>query len=121
MTQFGAFVEELAPGSQSSLPHWHRDEDEMVLILSGIVWAVEDGESTQLEPGDAVCWPRYTAVGHCLVNRSKAPARYLVIGTRAMLDRVSYPEHDRIQHVDRLNQERRFTTMTGAPAENPLA
>ncbi|MDW4499601.1 cupin domain-containing protein [Sulfitobacter sp. D35] len=119
LTQFGALVEELAPGSQSSLPHWHREEDEMVLILSGEVILREDGEETPLEPGDAVCWPKDTPVAHCLLNRSDAPARYVIVGTRAPLDRVTYPEHDRVQHVDRLHDERRFTTLAGGPAEKP--
>lgn len=119
LTQFGAFVEELAPGGRSSLPHWHREEDEMVLILSGTVALWEDGGETGLEPGDAVCWPAGDEIAHCLVNRGADTARYVVIGTRALLDRVTYPEHDRVQHVDRRNGERRFTTLAGAPADKP--
>ena len=30
LTQFGAFIEELPPGSSSSHAHWHANEDEMV-------------------------------------------------------------------------------------------
>ena len=30
LSQFGAFVEVLQPGSRSSIRHWHSAEDEMV-------------------------------------------------------------------------------------------
>ena len=56
LTQFGAFIEELPPGSTSGRRHWHETEDEMVLILSGEVVLVEDEESI-LRAGDAACWP----------------------------------------------------------------
>jgi hypothetical protein len=37
ITQFGAFVECLPPGSRSSLCHWHLREDEFVYMLEGEV------------------------------------------------------------------------------------
>ena len=95
LTQFGAFVEILPPGSRSSFRHWHETEDEMVMMLSGEVVLVENVE-TPLRPGDVVCWPAGQAVGHCLHNRSTGAARYLVIGTRRDRDRVHYPDHDLI-------------------------
>ena len=33
LTQFGAFVETLPPGSASSDRHWHEGEDEFLLVL----------------------------------------------------------------------------------------
>ena len=32
LTQYGAFIEILPPGSRSSFRHWHETEDEMVYI-----------------------------------------------------------------------------------------
>jgi uncharacterized cupin superfamily protein len=99
LTQFGALIETLPPGSQSSFRHWHETEDEMVLMLAGEVVLVEDSD-TLLGPGDVACWPAGLAVGHHLVNRSDAPASYLVIGSRHVRDRIHYPDDDLIAVKD---------------------
>lgn len=99
LTQFGAFIEELPPGSQSGHRHWHETEDEMVVMLSGHVILIEDAE-TPLGPGDVAAWPAGHAVGHRLDNRSDALARYLVIGTRNRTDRIHYIDHDLITEKD---------------------
>jgi uncharacterized cupin superfamily protein len=99
LTQFGAFVEILPPGSKSGFRHWHEGEDEMVMMLSGEVVLVEDAE-TLLCPGDVACWPAGQGIGHYLHNRGGAEARYLVIGTRHQGDRIHYPDHDLICKKD---------------------
>jgi uncharacterized cupin superfamily protein len=93
LTQFGAFIEVLPPGAASSFRHWHEAEDEMVVLLEGELVLVEDTE-TALQAGDVAAWPAGLAVGHCLHNRSDAPARYLVIGSRRAEDVIHYPDHD---------------------------
>jgi uncharacterized cupin superfamily protein len=99
LTQFGAFVEELPPGSRSGHRHWHEAEDEMIVLLAGEAVLVEDSEAT-VRAGDTACWPAGTAVGHRLDNRSDAPVRYLVIGTRHERDIIHYTDHDLITHKD---------------------
>jgi uncharacterized cupin superfamily protein len=99
LTQFGAFIETLPPGSRSGFRHWHETEDEMVLILSGEVVLIEDREEL-LSPGDVAAWPAGQGIGHCLENRSAAEVRYLVIGTRNSRDVVHYPDHDLVAHKD---------------------
>lgn len=99
LTQFGAFVETLPPGSASGHRHWHEGEDEMIYMLAGEVVLVEDTE-TVLRTGDAACWPAGSPVGHRLDNRSAAPASYLVVGTRHPTDIIHYSDHDLITHKD---------------------
>ncbi len=99
LTQFGAFVEELPPGSSSGHRHWHEAEDEAIYMLEGEAVLVETGE-TLLRPGDMACWPAGQPVGHRLDNRSEGPVRYLVVGTRLQQDVVHYTDHDLITHVD---------------------
>ena len=99
LTQFGAFLEELPPGSRSGHRHWHAAEDEMILLLAGELVLVED-EETILRQGDAAAWPAGHPVGHRLDNRSDAPARYLVIGTRKDRDTIHYTDHDLITTKD---------------------
>lgn len=99
LTQFGAFLEELPPGSRSGQRHWHEAEDEMILMLSGELVLVEDVETT-LCAGDVAAWPAGQAQGHRLDNRSDAPARYLVIGTRKDRDVIHYADHDLVTTRD---------------------
>ena len=96
LTQFGAFVETLQPGSRSSDRHWHGGEDEIAYVLSGEVTLVEESDETTLRSGDAACWRAGEPVAHQLVNRSEGPVSYLVIGARAADDRVHYAELDKI-------------------------
>lgn len=119
LTQFGTFVEELPPGSHSSHTHWHATEDEMVLILSGTVILTEGDIETALHPGDAACWRAGEAVGHSMHNRSDQPVRYVVIGTRAPQDRVTYPTLDRVLTFDRTTDTRTYQTLNGQPASKP--
>lgn len=99
LTQFGCFIEELPPGSTSGHRHWHENEDEMIVLLSGNLVLVEETE-TPLGAGDVACWPAGHPIGHRLDNRSGEPARYLVIGTRATTDTIHYTDHDLITLKD---------------------
>ncbi len=112
LTQFGAHLETLPPGSRSSFRHWHEGEDEMVYVLSGEVWLIED-EEVLLRPGEAACWPASHPVGHCLENRSAADATYLVVGTRKHNDIIHYPDHDLITVKD--GSKRRYLHADGRP------
>lgn len=112
LTQFGAFLEELPPGSRSGHRHWHEAEDEMILMLAGEVVLVEDQE-TLLRAGDVACWPAGHPVGHRLDNRSDAPARYLVIGSRRPRDRIHCTDYDLITEKD--GPARRYLRRDGTP------
>lgn len=119
LTQFGAFIEILPPGSASSIKHWHAQEDEMIFMLEGEVHLHEGDTISTLRPGDTATFKAGTALGHCLQNHSSAEARYLVIGTRGPADVVTYPDHDRILHFTRHPVSRRWTTAEGLPAVSP--
>ncbi len=119
LTQFGAFVEILPPGSRSSIKHWHAGEDEMVYMIAGEVLLYEGDHVSTLHPGDAATFKAGDAVGHCLENTSNTEARYLVIGTRSPGDVVTYPDHDRILRWDRTTQTRIWTDHDGQPATSP--
>lgn len=99
LTQFGAHLERLPPGSRSAFRHWHEAEDELVYVLEGEVWLIEDG-ATPLRAGEAAAWPAGSPVGHCLENRGSADALYLVVGTRAGRDVIHYPDHDLVTERD---------------------
>jgi uncharacterized cupin superfamily protein len=111
LTQFGAHLERLPPGARSSLRHWHAAEDELVYVLEGRVTLVEDGE-TELGPGEAAAWAAGAAVGHRLENRGDRPAVYLVVGTRAERDVITYPDDDLVTRRD--GARRRYERADGA-------
>lgn len=119
LTQFGAFVEILPPGSRSSIRHWHSDEDEMVYVLEGTVTLHEGDGTATLGAGDAATFKAGAPVGHFLENTGQAEARYLVIGTRAAADTVTYPDKDRILIVDRAADTVGWTDLAGRPSTNP--
>jgi uncharacterized cupin superfamily protein len=87
-SQFGVNLVTLAPGSWSSQRHWHQNEDEFIYVLEGEVTLVTDEGETVLGPGMAAGFPADAADGHHLVNRGRAPARYLEVGTRAATEEV---------------------------------
>ncbi len=115
LTQFGAFVQTLPPGSRSSLCHWHAREDEFIYMLTGKVTVYEGGVATPLLPGQAACFKAGVPVGHYLKNEGVEPATYLVVGARADHDTVTYPDHDRVLHWNDLTGEKYFTTLDGTP------
>jgi uncharacterized cupin superfamily protein len=119
LTQFGAFIEVLGPGACSSLKHWHAAEDELVYVLEGEVTLDEGDSVTVLRAGDAAAFRAGEPIGHCLVNRGESPTRCLIVGTRAPVDRITYPEHDRTCVRDRSLPEDVWVDGAGAPAASP--
>lgn len=119
LTQFGAYVEILQPGTRSSIKHWHSAEDEMVYVLAGQVTLVEGDAETLLNPGDAATFRAGEPVGHFLCNRSELLTRCLVVGTRAPVDRISYPDHDRVCLRDRSLPDDIWVDSAGQPASRP--
>lgn len=80
LTEMGVSHVTLKPGAWSSQRHWHESEDEFVVILSGeAVLVEEDGEAT-LRAGDCAAFPKGSANGHHLQNRSAADCVFLAIG-----------------------------------------
>ena len=115
LTQFGAALETLHAGGQSSQPHWHEAEDEFLYVLDGELTVSEDGIESVLHPGDACCWPAGSPVAHALLNRSGADATYLIVGTRAPEETVHYPGRDLVH--DRRDGRDRYTHTDGTPYE----
>eukprot|EP01030_Chromulinospumella_sphaerica_P024386 gene24386-24462_t len=119
LTQFGSFIEVLQPGCISSLKHWHSAEDEMVYVLEGEITVVEGDTETRLQAGGVAAFKAGVAVGHYLENRSSAPTRCLVVGTRAPVDRITYPDHARVCLRDRSLPDDLWTDLNGQPASRP--
>ena len=92
LVQFGAYLQVLAPGGVTSHRHWHTAEDEFLYVLDGTLVAVDDDGEHPLHPGDAACWRHGEPNGHHVKNLSDAPARFLIVGSRAARDTCHYPD-----------------------------
>jgi len=81
LTQMGASHVVLKPGAWSSQRHWHEDEDELVIMLSGEAVLVEDDGEVIVCAGDIIAFPSGVQNGHHLQNRSDADCVFVAIGT----------------------------------------
>ncbi|OUS07990.1 cupin [Rhodobacterales bacterium 52_120_T64] len=124
LTQFGAIVEILPPGSTSSIKHWHQNEDEMIYMLEGEALVYEGELSYTLNAGEVATFKAGKPIGHYIENVGDTPIKYLVIGTRSTSDVVTYPDNDRVLKFERPAGRQRFsrysyTTLLGKPARSP--
>lgn len=99
LTQFGANIVYLEPGAVASLRHWHLNEDEFAMVLTGTLTLAEDTGETQMGPGECAGWKAGVAVGHRFENRSDQAASFLVIGTRAPAEVATYTQVDMQVHI----------------------
>lgn len=81
LTHLGASHVVLKPGAWSSQRHWHEDEDELVIMLSGEAVLIEDEGETIMRAGDVAAWPAGIANGHHLVNRTDSDCIFIAIGS----------------------------------------
>ena len=79
LTLMGASHVVLKPGAWSSQRHWHRDEDELVVMIAGEAVLIEDAGETVMRAGDVVGWPAGATDGHHLVNRGDADCVFVAI------------------------------------------
>ena len=97
LTQFGAYSVTLPPSAKASDRHWHSVEDEFLLVLDGTATVIDDNGAHQLGAGDAAAWRKGDPNGHHVLNKSAAPVRYLIIGSRVVEDICTYPDSGRRQ------------------------
>ncbi len=91
-SKVGVLIEELPPHRQSVPLHWHTHEEEHMWFLAGTATLRLGDERHVVKAGDYVCFPAGRALGHCIVNDSDEPCRYLVIGQRSPDDVCFYPD-----------------------------
>lgn len=95
LTQFGAHIITLPPGSWSSQRHWHSREDELIMILEGHPTFIDENGETELSPGDITAHPAGDGNGHHMQNRTEGNVNFLIIGTRMPeADHAHYPDID---------------------------
>jgi uncharacterized cupin superfamily protein len=78
----GVCMEEIAPGRQAYVAHYHLLEEEQLLVLEGRPTLRLGERRIPMEPGSYVVFPAGQKAGHALVNETDEPVRYLIIGER---------------------------------------
>ena len=78
------------PDSRMPVPHYHRDWDETVLGLSGVVTFTVAGDAIDVGPGDTLFIRRGTV--HGFDNNSKDMARCLCVLTPGVLGPAYFRE-----------------------------
>ena len=68
LSQFGAVLMTMKPGSRSSLRHWHRNQDEFAIVTEGELVLHDNSGETIVRPGDCIGWPKNDGDGHCLLT-----------------------------------------------------
>lgn len=104
LTDFGVSHVVLKPGAASSQRHWHEDEDEFVVMLSGEAVLVDDYGRTPMGPGDMAVFPKGDPNGHHLVNESAADCAFVAFGRTATSD-CHYPDID--MHLSKAGYRRK--------------
>ena len=113
ITQFGANLVTLAPGALSSLRHWHEQQDEFLVVVSGTCTLIDDHGETTLGMGECAAFPAGDGNGHHLINRTDLDAQFLVVGTHTPTETGHYSDVDMKVSVDQTGFQ--FTRRDGTP------
>jgi uncharacterized cupin superfamily protein len=92
----GVSYEELPPGKQSCPLHYHMVEEEHIVALEGEATLRLGAERLTIRAGDYVGFPAGERRGHCLINETDKPFRYIMIGDNAADDVCVYPDSNKI-------------------------
>jgi uncharacterized cupin superfamily protein len=99
LTDFGVSHVVLKPGAWSAQRHWHEDEDEFLVMISGEAVLVDDNGRHPMRAGDCASFPKGEENGHCLINESTTDCVFVVVGKSANGD-CHYPDIDMHNHAD---------------------
>ena len=80
-------------------------------MLEGELTLIEDQGETVLRAGDCAVFPKGTGNGHHMVNRGKATAAYLEVGSRDPADLTMCSDIDMMS----ANSDGRFVHKDGIP------
>lgn len=95
--KIGVSYEELPPGKQSCPFHYHMKEEEHIVALEGEATLRLGDERYTLRAGDYVGFPAGERLGHCLINETDKPFRYIMIGDNDPHEVCVYPDSHKIQ------------------------
>ena len=90
LTQIGAHLVRVEPGRETTVYHYHEDQEELVYILEGRARLEIAEETVEVGAGDFVGFP-VGGPAHLMTNVSDRDLVYLMIGERRRRDVTVYP------------------------------
>ena len=94
--QLGGSVYELDPGESVCPYHYEHPDEEWLIVLAGAPTLRDPDGEHELFPGDVICFPEGPDGAHKVTNRSEAPARVLMLSTKAGTAVAVYPDSGKI-------------------------
>lgn len=94
--KLGASVFELPPGQRSFPYHLHHANEELLLVLDGLVVLRRQEGEEELRRGDTALFPRGPNGAHQVLNRSDRPARFLMVSTMIEPEILEYPDSGKV-------------------------
>lgn len=116
ITDFNANHVTIPPGCWSSQRLWHEGEDELVVIVSGEGFLVDDHGRHVLHAGDVAVFPKGDGNGHKIVNESRSDLILLAV-SRPEASPVHYSDIDLIWTPEDGEQHRDGTPYATATAK----
>ena len=113
LTQFGANIVTLPAGALSSLRHWHEEQDEALIVLSGTLTLVDDSGESTLQAGDVCTFPAGEANGHQIINHSDTDGSFFVVGPHTDHEPAWYSDLD--MKISTQNGKGEFTRKDDSP------
>ncbi len=111
----GVHLVRLEPGRESTVYHFHHQDEEWLYILSGHGIAEIGGEKSAVGPGDFMGFVAGSAP-HTLTNPHQEDMVYLVGGNRCPVDICDYPRHGmRRYRVDGVSEFVRLDALGRTP------
>jgi uncharacterized cupin superfamily protein len=86
----------LAPGKFSYPYHFHRNAEELFVILDGEATLRHPEGFTEVSKGDLLFFEEGPAGAHQLYNHGDEPCRYLDLRTHANVDVCEYPDSGKV-------------------------
>lgn len=90
--KIGCGLWEIPPGKAATPYHYHRVDEELIVVLGGSPSLRLAGVEYELEPDLVVALPAGEGSAHQLINRGSTPARLLMASTMPRYDVVRYPD-----------------------------
>lgn len=89
-------VRRLDPGKYSYPYHFHRNAEEMFVMMSGNAMLRTPDGFKELQPGDTVFFEMGPTGAHQLYNHTTSVCEYLDIRTEAGIDICEYPDSGKV-------------------------
>jgi uncharacterized cupin superfamily protein len=97
--ELGASLYELGAGAVSSPFHFHHNNEELLVVLSGSPQLRRPDGRHQLAAGDVVALPTGPDGAHRLENDGPESARVLIVSTRNFPDVADHPDSGKIVFI----------------------